>query len=51
VEAKVLLERESAAAHLYVIGPLTSDIGAGYDHTGAIGGAVAAAPAAMSCAT
>jgi len=48
VEANVLLEkRVCRGAPFYVLGPLTSDIGAGYDHiTGAIGGAVAAAAGA-----
>src|SRR5262249_2779634 len=44
----VLLEkRVCRGAPFYVLGPLTSDIGAGYDHiTGAIGGAVASAAGA-----
>ncbi len=48
VEANVLLEKRICrGAPFYVLGPLTSDIGAGYDHiTGAIGGAVAAAAGA-----
>lgn len=45
IEANVKLEKRICrGAPFYVLGPLTSDIGAGYDHiTGAIGGAVAAA--------
>ncbi len=48
IEANVLLQkRVCRGAPFYVLGPLTSDIGAGYDHiTGAIGGAVAAAAGA-----
>ena len=48
VEANVLLEKKVCrGAPFYVLGPLTSDIGAGYDHiTGAIGGAVASAAGA-----
>ena len=48
IEANVLLEkRVCRGAPFYVLGPLTSDIGAGYDHiTGAIGGAVASAAGA-----
>jgi phosphomethylpyrimidine synthase len=48
IEANVRLEkRVCRGAPFYVLGPLTSDIGAGYDHiTGAIGGAVAAAAGA-----
>jgi phosphomethylpyrimidine synthase len=48
IEANVLLEkRVCRGAPFYVLGPLTSDVGAGYDHiTGAIGGAVAAAAGA-----
>jgi phosphomethylpyrimidine synthase len=39
-----LQERICEGAPYYVLGPLPSDIGAGYDHiTGAIGGAIAAA--------
>jgi phosphomethylpyrimidine synthase len=45
VEANVQLEKRICrGAPFYVLGPLTTDVGAGYDHiTGAIGGAVAAA--------
>jgi phosphomethylpyrimidine synthase len=40
-------KRVCDGAPFYVLGPLTSDIGAGYDHiTGAIGGAVASAAGA-----
>jgi phosphomethylpyrimidine synthase len=48
IEANVLLEKRVChGAPFYVLGPLTSDIGAGYDHiTGAIGGAVASAAGA-----
>jgi phosphomethylpyrimidine synthase len=48
IEANVMLEKRVChGAPFYVLGPLTSDIGAGYDHiTGAIGGAVAAAAGA-----
>src|SRR3989441_4633762 len=48
IEANVLLEKRICrGAPFYVLGPLTSDIGAGYDHiTGAIGGAVASAAGA-----
>ena len=48
IEANVQIEkRVCGGAPFYVLGPLTSDIGAGYDHiTGAIGGAVAAAAGA-----
>lgn len=42
-----LQKRICRGAPFYVLGPLTSDIGAGYDHiTGAIGGAVASAAGA-----
>lgn len=45
VEANVQLEKSICkGAPFYVLGPLVTDIGAGYDHiTGAIGGAIAAA--------
>jgi phosphomethylpyrimidine synthase len=45
IEANVLLEKAVCkGAPFYVLGPLVTDIGAGYDHiTGAIGGAIAAA--------
>jgi phosphomethylpyrimidine synthase len=45
VEANVQLEKSiCSGAPFYVLGPLVTDIAAGYDHiTGAIGGAVAAA--------
>jgi phosphomethylpyrimidine synthase len=45
VEANVKLEKSICkGAPFYVLGPLVTDIGAGYDHiTGAIGGAIAAA--------
>jgi len=45
VEANVQLQKAICqGAPFYVLGPLVTDIGAGYDHiTGAIGGAVAAA--------
>lgn len=48
IEANVKLEkRVCRGAPFYVLGPLTSDIGAGYDHiTGAIGGAAASAAGA-----
>jgi phosphomethylpyrimidine synthase len=48
IESNVLLEKRICrGAPFYVLGPLTSDIGAGYDHiTGAIGGAVASAAGA-----
>src|SRR6266850_2320155 len=48
IEANVKLEKRIChGAPFYVLGPLTSDIGAGYDHiTGAIGGAVASAAGA-----
>jgi phosphomethylpyrimidine synthase len=48
IEANVQLEKRICrGAPFYVLGPLTSDIGAGYDHiTGAIGGAVASAAGA-----
>ncbi len=48
IESNVLLQkRVCRGAPFYVLGPLTCDIGAGYDHiTGAIGGAVAAAAGA-----
>jgi phosphomethylpyrimidine synthase len=48
ITANVLLQKRVChGAPFYVLGPLTSDIGAGYDHiTGAIGGAVAAAAGA-----
>lgn len=45
IEANVKLEKSICKeAPFYVLGPLVTDIGAGYDHiTGAIGGALAAA--------
>ncbi|MFH0765779.1 MAG: phosphomethylpyrimidine synthase ThiC [Calditrichota bacterium] len=45
ITANVLLEKRICkGAPFYVLGPLVTDIGAGYDHiTGAIGGAIAAA--------
>ncbi|MGQ9603789.1 MAG: phosphomethylpyrimidine synthase ThiC [bacterium] len=45
IEANVLLEKKMCkGAPFYVLGPLVSDVTAGYDHiTGAIGGALAAA--------
>ncbi|MEE9398778.1 MAG: phosphomethylpyrimidine synthase ThiC [Dehalococcoidales bacterium] len=45
IEANVRLEKAVCkGAPFYVLGPLVTDIGAGYDHiTGAIGGAIAAA--------
>ena len=48
IEANVQLEKRIChGAPFYVLGPLTTDIGAGYDHiTGAIGGAIAAAAGA-----
>ena len=48
IEANVMIEkRVCRGAPFYVLGPLTSDIGAGYDHiTGAIGGAIASAAGA-----
>jgi len=48
VEANVILEKKICrGAPLYVLGPLVTDISAGYDHiAGAIGGAVAAAAGA-----
>jgi phosphomethylpyrimidine synthase len=48
IQANVMLEkRVCRGAPFYVLGPLTSDVGAGYDHiTGAIGGAVASAAGA-----
>jgi phosphomethylpyrimidine synthase len=48
IEANVMLEKRICrGAPFYVLGPLTTDIGAGYDHiTGAIGGALAAAAGA-----
>jgi phosphomethylpyrimidine synthase len=48
VEANVILEKKMCAgAPFYVLGPLVTDISAGYDHiAGAIGGAVAAAAGA-----
>ena len=48
VEANVLLEKKMCGgAPFYVLGPLVTDISAGYDHiAGAIGGAVAAAAGA-----
>jgi len=48
ITANVLLQKRVChGAPFYVLGPLTSDIGAGYDHiTGAIGGAVASAAGA-----
>ena len=44
IEANVKLEKAiCGGAPFYVLGPLVSDVGAGYDHiTGAIGGALAA---------
>lgn len=52
IEANVQLEKRICkGAPFYVLGPLVTDIGAGYDHiSGAIGGAVAAAAGAdMLC--
>ncbi|HUD73242.1 MAG TPA: phosphomethylpyrimidine synthase ThiC [Dongiaceae bacterium] len=48
IEANVMLQKRVChGAPFYVLGPLTSDIGAGYDHiTGAIGGALASAAGA-----
>ncbi len=48
IEVNVLLEKSICqGAPFYVLGPLVTDIGAGYDHiTGAIGGAIAAAAGA-----
>ncbi len=48
IEANVLMEKRLCQnAPFYVLGPLVTDIGAGYDHiTGAIGGAIAAAAGA-----
>jgi phosphomethylpyrimidine synthase len=48
IEANVLLEKRLCkGAPFYVLGPLVSDVTAGYDHiTGAIGGALAAAAGA-----
>jgi phosphomethylpyrimidine synthase len=48
VEANVLLEKKMCGgAPFYVLGPLVTDISAGYDHiAGAIGGAIAAAAGA-----
>jgi phosphomethylpyrimidine synthase len=48
IEANVRLQKQVCeGAPFYVLGPLTCDIGAGYDHiTGAIGGAVASAAGA-----
>jgi phosphomethylpyrimidine synthase len=48
VEANVILEKKMCfGAPFYVLGPLVTDISAGYDHiAGAIGGAVAAAAGA-----
>ncbi len=45
IEANVRLEKAICkGAPFYVLGPLVTDVGAGYDHiTGAIGGAIAAA--------
>ncbi|MFC2069990.1 phosphomethylpyrimidine synthase ThiC [Chloroflexota bacterium] len=45
IEANVTMEKSICkGAPFYVLGPLVTDIGAGYDHiTGAIGGAIAAA--------
>jgi len=45
IETNVLLQKAICkGAPFYVLGPLVTDIGAGYDHiTGAIGGAIAAA--------
>ena len=45
IETNVLLQKTICkGAPFYVLGPLVTDIGAGYDHiTGAIGGAIAAA--------
>lgn len=48
IEANVILEKRLChGAPFYVLGPLVTDIAAGYDHiTGAIGGAIAAAAGA-----
>jgi phosphomethylpyrimidine synthase len=48
IEANVLMEKKMCAgAPFYVLGPLVTDVSAGYDHiSGAIGGAVAAAAGA-----
>jgi phosphomethylpyrimidine synthase len=48
VEANVILEKKMCfGAPFYVLGPLVTDVSAGYDHVaGAIGGAVAAAAGA-----
>ena len=48
IEANVQLQKSICkGAPFYVLGPLVTDIGAGYDHiTGAIGGAIAAAAGA-----
>ncbi len=48
IEANVLLEKRlCSGAPFYVLGPLVTDIGAGYDHiTSAIGGAIAASKGA-----
>jgi len=45
IEANVQLQKSICkSAPFYVLGPLVTDVGAGYDHiTGAIGGAIAAA--------
>ena len=45
IERNIILEKKIChGAPFYVLGPLVTDIGAGYDHiTGAIGGAIAAA--------
>lgn len=48
IEANIKLEKSICkGAPFYVLGPLVTDVGAGYDHiTGAIGGAIAAAAGA-----
>ncbi len=48
IEANVMLQKTVCrGAPFYVLGPLVTDIGAGYDHiTGAIGGAIAASAGA-----
>jgi len=48
IEANVLLEKKICrGAPFYVLGPLVTDVSAGYDHiAGAIGGAIAAAAGA-----
>ncbi|MCB2798397.1 phosphomethylpyrimidine synthase ThiC, partial [Listeria monocytogenes] len=48
MEANMQIEKRICkGAPFYVLGPLVTDIGAGYDHiSGAIGGAVAAAAGA-----